>query len=570
MIKKFSDYPALDSLEKYESGVLGYNNVSAATLRQAIPDIDGTPLDYEDYLSTFEPLEKADAFISFLDSAAPHKIFICGDYDTDGIMATAIFKRTFDLLGIPCDFTAPDRFVDGYGMHRREVDAALEAEADLIITVDNGIVAYDAIDYAESKGLKVIVTDHHLPQAGKNNADLIIDPWTDQQSFRDISGAQTAFKLVYALLKKHGFSNLQLYDLLSLSAITVMSDVMTVLGENRLLLKAFFAYANEQVYIQNSVINKLANLVGFYVPGNRDDSLLCIPGSFRDFNVDNINFYCVPIINSANRVIGNVNGLTKTIVDLFDPAFVDIPSTYSNMNRKRKSMKMDMLKLHQEDASTKAVVEVLSAEDQDTNYTGINGLVAAYIADQENKPALVGIDTGEDEVHFSGRSVGGFNLFEALTKILSQHPEWKDKVQFGGHAEALGMTAPKEVVPVIQEELSNLFAKCDSKMTEKTYLLLDNPHDIMDAYMNLYPYGQNFEFPQLYIKNNIMSIDIKSRTMHLFGMHGREYPIKVYDFKQLMALNDHWKTRPYDKIEAILEVAQNENGKTYFKLIHWN
>ena len=447
-------------------------------------------------------------------------------------------------------------------MNTHLVDKAIENGADIIITSDNGIVAFDAIDYAKSKGLQVIVTDHHIPKnERKNNADLIIDPLYNNQKFTGISGATVVLKLCLKLFERYGIKT-SIEDLCSLAGLTVLSDVMPVIKENRILLKAFFNYANKEVYKQGSFINKFARLVGYYVPGKKNGAAEAAVGSFRDFDADNINFYFTPVINSVNRVNGDVNGIVKDIYNLFENES-DVGNYYSSLNRTRKQMKEEIIELYENQVNNKnndPVITVIEPEDKSSNYSGINGLAAAYIVESREVPALVAVDSESSDLYkFSGRSVPGFNLFNAFMEIKENHPEIQ--FQFGGHAAALGLSCPKnkDIYETLNKELTTIYNREKSNIPEKEYLLLDNPFKYERAFMSFYPYGCDFVFPSFYFKGNISKIDYKKRMVYFWEL--RDYGIKCFNFKDLKYLNDNTRG-----IEIISSFYLDEHGKCVLKL----
>lgn len=494
-IKTVYDFPILNGHDQYESMLLNFNNVNEENISYALPDTN-INRDIKSYLGLMEPIQRGNEFVQFIKTHKNEKYCVVGDYDCDGIFATVILVYALTLCGIQTTFIAPDRFETGYGMKKEQVNAAIENEASMIITVDNGIVANEAIDYAHANNLKIIVTDHHTPQ-GKNNADLVINPLYNEDKFKGISGATVAMKLAYELFKEFHFDEHYMNDFVMLAGLTCISDCMPMLGENRVLVTSTINYLNEQVYIKGSFSNRLAKLINFYDPKSESDPFFELPGTYRDFTVENIEFYLVPIINAVNRVIGNVNELIYDLMTLFCSDFNGVATFYYDINTKRKYMKSELMSLHKEN-NKKAVVEVLNPGKYEDDYSGIAGLVSSSIVENENKPALVGVYLDKDEVHFSGRSVSGFNLYEALSEIKNEHPELT--FSFGGHAEALGATIPLKEVPLIENYLSDKFSEVNIEKIEPIAIQIDsgNINEFKLLYLKYWPFGNKFEFPKLY------------------------------------------------------------------------
>jgi single-stranded-DNA-specific exonuclease len=568
---KMSDYPQIRGFSKCSSAIFGYNHITKDMISELLPDIDGCPYDFNDYLNMMEkvPEDLLSSFFALLDKHKGDKIWILGDYDCDGISASVIMSRILNLCGYTTGVSIPNRFSDGYGMKRKQIDEAIQGGAKLVITVDNGITCNDAIDYAKSKNIDVIVTDHHLQDKDNpvKSADLIIDPWIyDSFKFKEISGAMLAGKLAYELSKRYNICIDNIYDLLFCAGISCLSDCMSCLGENRVLLKATFGYGNTHIYDQQSFVNKMGQLVGFYREGQYDDSEMCVPGSFKDFNVDDVDFYYVPIINSVNRVLGDVSSLVDDILSLFDSNTHELNEDYVQLNQSRKFMKSEAIRKHKEDDNFKAVVEVLSNDSSyGNNSAGINGLVASYVVESEHKPALIGTDNPDSNgmIHFSGRSVSGFDLYKAFSEIKEEHPDWN--FVFGGHAEAMGLSAPKELVPDLQQALSDKFELAPTEQLQETVMDLDPTavKDLFTTYNDLYPFAQNFEFPEFYYAADIGSTDDKTRTFTMYGMHGM-YPIKVFDFNTWKEIKSY---RKYNKLlKCVIKMMMDTTGKISFKL----
>lgn len=525
--KLFYETPSINGMDPFESALLSMNKIDAKDEKAVLPDI-GVTITPEYYINHMEPIQKGKEFVDIIKKNHGKKFFVIGDYDCDGIFATTIMSVAISACGESSFFTAPNRFTDGYGMKKSHIDEAIKTGASVIITVDNGISAIDEIDYAKSKGLTVIVTDHHLPPKGKkNNADLIIDPWVNDDSFKDISGATVAFKLANALYGEFGFLKTFLINFMDLAGISCFSDVMTMTGENRLLAKATMANMNEEVSCNGSFSRRLADMLDYYVPGKSSYNELSLDGVYRDFDKDNIDFYFVPIINAANRVVGDVNSLIYDIAFLFSFDYSGYPHVYRDMNKERKFMRTELLRMHKKNDS-KAVVEVLSPNSTD-NYSGISGLVASDVVDSEGKPALIGLPDKDGFAKFSGRSVRGYNLYEALDRISSDHPEFQ--IKFGGHAEALGMRCKESDVPEIQALLSDDFEKSGIKQTSETqyYDAGINIASIKALFEKFSPFGPGFQFPKFYTEGSVMAYDIKRRTFTVDSIGNESITVYGYD-----------------------------------------
>ena len=562
MIKELSDFKKSNILNEYDSMLLDYNKINENDYKTLFPDLE-QEYDIESYLQFMAPINNGDKFLKIIKENKDKKFCIIGDYDCDGIMATVIMCYGLTLCGIKTTFSTPDRFLTGYGMKKKHVDDAIKSKSDFIITVDNGITANDSIDYAHAHNIKVLVTDHHTPQ-DKNNADLCIDPLYNNDSFKGISGATVAMKLIYLLYKEFNFDKYFMYNFVALAALTCFSDVMPVLNENRILINVATNYMSQEVYKQGSFINRLAHLINFYDPNFKSDPFLNLTGTFRTFSKANIDFYFVPIINAVNRVIGNVNEIIYDIMNLFCADFSGVPTFYSDINNKRKFMKSELIQLHKKN-NKKAVVEVLNPGKFKDDYSGITGLVASSVVENEKKPALIGVENYKDIVHFSGISVSGFDLFSALTKIKNDHPELT--FQFGGHAEALGAAIPKKEITLVENYLSEEFSSVKIEDTEETYLKLPDVHQIKQLYLKYYPFGNKFNFPKIYCEGEISYLDYKTKIFTITNIDGNKYKkinvkyfTKNVEEKIKLLLNKKIKN-----IKCIVSLM-DDNNNIFFKL----
>lgn len=543
--------------DKYISAIMRYNNISEMSLGRTFPDLGLFNINFDYYFSHMEKVDGTDEFIRFVMENKDKPSIVISDHDCDGIMACVILTMALATNGINISYMATDRFTSGYGMKKKNIDMALKTGAEVLYTVDQGITCYDAIQHAKNNGMKICITDHHNGPIHVD-ADCVIDPdyVENKTSFKAISGATVALKLGYELTKAMG-GDLRIFeDLGALAGITVLSDVMPIIGENRLLYKAMVNHCNKNAN-KNTFIRRLVDLINFYVPGDYD--FISMPPS-RDFNKTNLDFYFVPIINAVNRVEGNVDDLITDIIQIFYRDYDGDPKYYYNINNTRKQMKKDLLGYHHKTKHS-VVVDALKV-DSDINYGGIAGLIASDIVGDEKKPCLLGIDQGQDRLSFSGRSLPGYDLYSLLDRVKNTHPELD--LQFGGHAEALGASIPRNNILPLQEALSEEFDK-DKYEVEEEYFLLDNTDAWIRVFQQFSPFGNRFQMPQFYVKTTINYCNVNTRQFSLKGC-GRT-GVKCYGRNDLNYIF-YLATRARDtEIEAIVELVYDEVGNIGFKLV---
>lgn len=337
------------------------------------------------------------------------KVFVGGDYDADGICSTAIMKRTLDRLGIENGYYIPDRFKEGYGLHASTVKLAYEKGYRLIITVDNGVKAHEALQCAKDLGMDVIVTDHHQIEE-EIEADIVVHPDYMEEEYAFLSGAGVAYQIALNLLG-------QVDDTLTaLCAVALIGDVMPLYRQTRKTVRRGISL------ISRGIPYSLAKLL--YRPG---------PCTEMD-----IAFSIVPKLNSIGRMEdrSNVNTLIPFLLSENTQAIDAYVASLNQVNERRKQLSAQM--------SEKA--EALLQEDEDfailhdpSFAEGICGLVAGRIAGSYHKPVLVMSENG-DLLKGSGRSVEGFDLFSFLSGF-------EKKEAFGGHKAAVGISIKKENLP---------------------------------------------------------------------------------------------------------------------------
>ena len=551
-IKPFLNY------DKYISAIMRYNKIDENNFYALFPDVNRYDITFEEYFNKMETLDGTKEFIEFVKQNKDLPSVVLSDHDCDGIMGNVILTMSLSLNGINVSYMATDRFRSGYGMKIKDVDRAIKGGARVLYTVDQGITCQEAIDYARSKGLKVCVTDHHNGPIHVN-ADCVIDPYyiENKTIFKGISGATVALKLGYALTKSLN-GDLRIFnDLGSLAGITVLSDVMPIIGENRLLYKSMVKHCNKNVN-KNSFIRRLVDLISFHIPGSNEFDFM--PPS-RDFNKTNIDFYFVPVINAVNRVEGNVEELISDIIQIFYNDYDGDPRYYYNLNNTRKQMKKDLMHYHKK-TKYSVVVDSLKV-NSDLNYGGIAGLIASDIVTEEKKPCLLGIDQGQSRLSFSGRSLPGYDLYGLLSRVQKNNPDLN--LQFGGHAEALGASIPRENLVKLQEALSEEFNK-DLFEIEEEYFLLDNTDAWIRVFKQFSPFGNKFQMPQFYVKTCINFCNTNTKQFYLKNC-GRT-PIVSYsknDLDYIFCL----ATKKRDlEIEAIVELCYDQDGNVIFKLVN--
>lgn len=358
------------------------------------------------------------------------RILIYGDYDVDGVSATTLLLQFLRSSGVSAYFYIPHREKEGYGLNKNSLDKAVEMGIDLVITCDCGISCIQEIDYANSLGLDVIVTDHHRVKERVPSAYAVLDPnQTDcSYPFKELAGVGVAFKLIQALAQKSFSKRVEPWDYLDLVALGTIADVVSLRGENRILVK----FGLER-------LNRTSNL------GLR--ALIEITGlDEKEINEGHIGFILAPRLNACGRLSLSRKAVRLLLSTSWGEA-IKLARDLDAENRQRQkiqgSMRREADKLLPE---TKESVIILT---KDGWHPGLIGLLASYVREKYFRPALIFSPQGEI-ARGSARSIPKFSIFNALQACEDL------LLSFGGHEMAAGMMIPIENIAILKNRLNEL------------------------------------------------------------------------------------------------------------------
>ncbi len=367
-------------------------------------------------------------------------LVIYGDYDADGLTAACLLHQFFSELGVPCFAYVPDRLTEGYGLNFSALER-LASKARLLVTVDCGVSDAPEVAWARSRGLEVIVTDHHELPAELPPALAVVNPKraAGDNPFHDLAGVGVALLLALGVrseLRRAGWferrpePNLRAY--LDLVALGTAADVVPVLGENRILVREGLKVLEETRRPGLLALKEVAGLENRRV-------------SFRD-----LVFRLAPRLNAAGR-LGQVRGALALLLAA-DMAQARTQAQHLHqLNRQRQNLEEEVLRqaaalIRKQDLAARPVL-VLAQEGW---HPGVLGIVAARLAEEHHKPvALVSIKDGQGRG--SARSIEEFHLVEGLKACRP----WL--LKFGGHAAAAGFSIRPENLAHLQEALEQAF-----------------------------------------------------------------------------------------------------------------
>lgn len=350
------------------------------------------------------------------------KILIYGDYDVDGTMAVSFLYQFLLNQGHKAiDFYIPNRYKEGYGLSDEGVSYAANQGVTLLITVDCGIRAQTQIDNARSKGMDVIICDHHLPGDGWPFATAVLDPKRPDCNYPNpnLSGCGVAFKLAQGLLHHWGKSDHELMELTDFVAISIASDVMPVVGENRVLT----TYGLRQINA-----SRKHGLRALVKVSNRKSPL----------RVSDIVFGIGPIINASGRMAD-----ADLVIQLMLANTRGIAAEYADQLRYRNELRREYDKRTADEAREDALENPLWQDRQSLVlyqphwHKGVIGIVAARLSVDFHRPTVI-LTKSDNLLVGSARSAGNVDMFSAIESCADL------LLSFGGHTHAAGLSMKEE------------------------------------------------------------------------------------------------------------------------------
>jgi len=375
------------------------------------------------------------------------KIAVYGDYDADGVTATALMMDGLNSLGAKVFPFLPHRLEDGYGLSSRAVKQMITEDFSLLITVDCGIRALDQVALAKQSGMNVIITDHHLPGELLPDADAIINPNQQGDAYpnKDLAGVGVAYKLLKTISESKPEACAD--DALDLVAIGTIADIVPLTGENRWLLSQGLDRINRT---RRQGLRSLIAAAGL------------TPGTVQ---AADISYQISPRINSSGRMGSAELALKLLLSDNVHEAGL-LAQELEILNQRRKAKTHSTVKKAEALAMQgKELPPVLFAFDE-SFHPGVVGIAASYLADRYFRPAIVG-SRKDDLITASCRSIPDYNIIEAL----SSYQELFDR--YGGHASAAGFSIPAKNLSQLIESLSASAAESLKSFPSKPEIKVD-------------------------------------------------------------------------------------------------
>jgi single-stranded-DNA-specific exonuclease len=404
-------------------------------------------------------------------------ISIFGDYDVDGITSTSILYKGLKILGAKVDFRLPKR-LEGYGLSVEAVNRFSAQGTALIVTVDNGSSAHDAIKRAKQIGIDVIVTDHHEILHGNPPSLVFINPRrSDERSpFKSLAGCGVALKLVHALLLKRGLWEKYLWDFVELAALGTIADVMPLKEDNRVIVQLGLEKMNRDPSKSIKIIKRLLGIT--------------------NVNSQTIGFSFGPILNSLGRLCDPNFAVHLFTSNTNEQIMEDCWNKLIRLNQLRKKMVSDQYKqaelmIHLYELYNQKVIIVVGPFTD-----GLIGILAARIAEKYKKPTIVFTENGKG----SARSVNGssFSIANAIERC-AEH-----LISFGGHQAAAGLTVYMDRYHHFCKQIQKNSVLEPSisvqHIYETEFSILDFPKDLSNDLLQLEPFGEGNPMPLFHSK----------------------------------------------------------------------
>ena len=445
------------------SKAYGINQVTARIMRnrgvETKEEIESYLKGDLDYLSDPALMKDADKAASLLEAAIVNNelIAISSDFDNDGIFSGLLLKEAIIELGGRAAIFTPNRVMEGYGVNSRIVEEANAKGASVLLTCDNGIAAFEAIDEAKKLGMTVIVTDHHeVPfeeHDGKRTyllpkADAIVDPKQEDCAypFKSLCGTGVAYQLMTLLFHrmKRTMSRQEIF--LQYTAIATVADVMELVGENRILVRKGLSYLN---HTNHTGLRALMEVCGI------------APEQVRAYH---IGFILGPCFNAAGRLDTIVHALALLESKEYDQALALAGELWA-MNEERKELTR---------VGTERAVELIEhATWKDEHvylvyikdcHESVAGIIAGRLRERYYRPVLVFTDASEEgQIKASGRSIDDYDMFTELSAFRNLF------LRFGGHKMAAGLTMEKKNLEILRDGLN---ARCTLTQTQLMPLVM--------------------------------------------------------------------------------------------------
>jgi len=464
------------------------------------------------------------------------KIALIGDYDVDGVVATTVIREVFATINYPLNWIIPNRFRDGYGISKGIID---RIDANVIITVDNGIAAVEAGDICLQKGIDLIITDHHSVPPVIPKAYAIINQKQEECNFKykEICGAQIAWYFALAVAKELGVT-IDSKELMGLVALAIVADIMPLTGINRVMLIAGIEYLkrSKKPFLE----------------------ALCQKEMLKGLNSEKIAFYLAPLINSAGRLSDASLASDFLFTNSLEEAKLILDELIS-LNQERKTIERNITKEALKQVKPNDNIAIVWGREWNE---GVVGIVAAKVAEHFKIPAIA-LSCKDGICKGSGRSYGDCDLYKLTSKARDFY------LKFGGHKAALGLSFEEEKMPLIKSILNIEASKiCIDEYIDKSIMgVLSFAYidfELLDILEKFEPYGEANPKPKFIAKElEVLEVaEVGATKEHKrYRLREKNIILSAIEFRSKSSINRG------DRVNIVFTLSRNEyNGKEYINL----
>lgn len=426
------------------------------------------------------------------------KVIIYGDYDVDGITSITVLKSFLKDVGLDVDYYIPNRLEEGYGLNKNAIDEIAKKEYKLMITVDCGISAIEEVNYANSLGIEVIITDHHEPGDEIPKALAVVDNKRkdNKYPFRELAGVGVAFKVSQALAQSMNIREEEYLKYLDIVCVGTISDIVPLVSENRVITKLGLKLVKQT---RNMGLRAIINSSGY-----------------SQINSTTISFGVAPRINACGRM-GKAEQALKLLLSKDIYEVNKLTQELNSYNRERQEIEKEIFenvltKIEQNNLAKNRTI-VVGGENW---HHGVIGIVSSKITEKYFKPSILLSFEEDGTGKGSGRSIPGFDLHEALMKCENCLEK------FGGHSMAVGLTIKKENLEQFYKEFEKIAEENETEniipiINVDAKIELDKiDKSVVEDLKQLEPFGEANKTPTFALKNiRIDSIRALSEGKHL-------------------------------------------------------
>ena len=482
------------------------------------------------------------------------KVAVYGDYDIDGIASTALMLEVLEGLGLQPVSYIPDRYDEGYGLHLSALQELRAQGIELIVTVDCGITSIEEAKWARENGLDLIITDHHdVPDDLPLDAFAVINPKRpdDNYPYKDLAGVGVAFALARALQQRSGIPAAGREKwLLDLVALGTVCDVMSLTGENRVLVKF------------GLIVLRKTRRVGLVALAQSAGVEL------KDLKAYHLGFIFGPRLNAAGR-LEHAN-FSLELVTTKDPLHAQAHAfQLEELNHQRRLEQQRIFEEADALARDYSNDPVLVLADADWQH-GIVGIVASKLSEKWQKPTLV-LQILGDHAKGSGRSANGYNLIEGLRGHAGLFS------RLGGHHFAAGFTVPTENIEELRVRLISNYLANESSLPEKAAreadIMIENPEDICwdlyNALEVLEPFGTDNPEPCFGLnKMKIISVDSVGKNKQHIKLKLTSAEGQIFDAMGFGLYEKYPNLKVGQNVDLLCYLQKNEwNGRSSLQLM---